>query len=102
MENEPSVESLDLDDHHFVSIEMVRQWPKYVVTWAVRRRAGDTDYPVQTGTLERMPPPAGEGVDDMLASMREEAIEQARQAAGSVEEEPAGEKRSFLDRLRGH
>jgi hypothetical protein len=101
MENLPSSETLDLDAEHFVLLETSRQWPKYVATWSVRRREGDSDYPVSSGSVERMPPSPESPVDDLLADLRSEALAAAEQAAGNAPGAAVEPNRSFLDRLLG-
>lgn len=99
-----STETLDLDQDHFLSLETSRQWPKYVVAWSVRRRSGDSDYPVRSGTIERMPPKSPAELEEMLEALRQEAIAEATEAA-AVSTQQSGKAEhsggSFLSRLFG-
>lgn len=81
---------------------MEREWPKYVATWSIRRQQGDTDYPVQTGRLERMPPADPSELDGILDELRAEALQEAKRAAGrdhTTESDKEG--KSLLGRLFG-
>lgn len=88
------VEELDLADNQFIALEQSREWPKYVVTWSIRRREGDADYPIASGCVERMPE---DDIEALLASMRAEAIQQAKAQVQSTV--PAKSSPSLLDRL---
>lgn len=90
---------VELDADSWISVEIDRQWPKYVATWSIRRRAGDSDYPARSGTLARLPPSDPAQLDDMLANLRQEAIEQATAAAADRSPEQPRKKPSFFDRL---
>ncbi|HZU12607.1 MAG TPA: hypothetical protein VFB58_07180 [Chloroflexota bacterium] len=77
MDEQPDVEALDLGDDLWIDLQQSREWPKYVVTWSVRRKQGDSDYPVASGRLERMP---GGDPEELLAAMREDALAEAKSA----------------------
>jgi hypothetical protein len=91
-------ETIDLDPERFVSLEFSREWPKYVVSWWVRQRAGDSDFPLATGSVDRLPPGSGEDLESTWAELRQAALEQAMTAASQTIVEPP-KRRSFLDRL---
>ncbi len=93
VEDEGRVEIEELDPERFISIEMSRRWPKYVATWSVRRRSGDTDFPMASGEVERMP---AEGVDPW-EDLRAQSLLAARVAAQQTE--PPPKKRSIVSRL---
>ena len=81
---------------------MEREWPKYVATWSIRRQAGETDYPIQTGRVERMPPADSAELDSMLEELRAEAMEEAKQAAvRDHKPDTSKEGGSLLGRLFG-
>jgi hypothetical protein len=92
---------VELDTNSWISVEIDRQWPKYVATWSIRRRSGDSDYPVLTGTVEQLPPRDATELDGMLARLRQEAIDQATAAVPTGGAEEARKKSRFLDRLLG-
>jgi hypothetical protein len=85
----------NLEGDRFIAVELSRRWPKYVATWSVRRRVGDSDFPLASGELERMP----EGEDPPWESLRQDALAEARAAAATVA--PAPQKQGFLSRLFG-
>lgn len=100
MDEDEAGDIVELDADRWVLVEIERQWPKYIATWSIRRRVGDSDYPQESGTIERMPPRNPADLDDMLASLRQEAIERA--AAETAHSEPETQKkRGFLERLLG-
>lgn len=103
MDEDRGDEVVELDANSWISVEIERQWPKYVATWSIRRRAGDSDFPLDSGTVERMPPSDPAELDDMLVSLRQEAIDQATAATAGLEHRQPGGRRKgrFLDRLLG-
>ena len=94
---------VELDAERFISLQFERRWPKYVVEWSVRRRAGESDFPLAKGNLERLPSKEGDQVDTVWEEMRVIALEQAREANARIAESTVGTKprRSLLDRLLG-
>lgn len=94
-------ELVELDADSWISVEIDRQWPKYVATWSIRRRAGDSDYPVLTGKVERLPPRDPAELDNMLAGLRREAMDQATAAAAGGEQDRRNKRSGFLNRLLG-
>lgn len=94
-------EVVELDADSWISVEIDRQWPKYVATWSIRRRVGDSDHPIRSGTVERMPPRDSAELDEMLASLRQEAMDQATAAVADPGQEEGRKKGRFLDRLLG-
>ena len=99
MDEAGGIETVELDDERFIALESTRNWPKYVIEWSVRRRSGDSDYPLAHGEVESMPPTEGETLEEMWARLREDALAQATAASGAEQtQEP---KRSFLGRLFG-
>lgn len=103
MEEITRSETVDIDDQRFILLEFGRRWPRYVLDWSVRQRAGESDFPLAGGTLDRLPPPSGEDIDALWEELRQEALGQANQAVGSVS--PAADqgsvRRSFWSRLFG-
>jgi hypothetical protein len=96
-------EMIDIDTERFISLEYSREWPKYVVSWWVRQRLGESDFPLAEGRVDRLPSSAGQSLDELWEQLRQAALDQAMTAATSST--PAqGEKqkgRSILDRLFG-
>jgi hypothetical protein len=80
---EERIETVELDANRWITLEFAREWPKYVVTWSIRRKVGDGDFPAGTGRVERMPPRGDETVESVLEALRGEAISDARAAAES-------------------
>ncbi len=95
MESVERVETEDLDGQQFVRLSFERRWPKYVVAWSVRRRSGDTDFPVAQGIVERMPPTALDDIDTLWTELRQEALLQAQAAVPAA----APKSKSFLGRM---
>jgi hypothetical protein len=93
-------ETIDLDTERFVSLEFSRQWPKYVVSWWVRQRVGESDFPLATGSVDRLPPGQGEDPESVWNELRQSALDQAMTAAPQATA-PEPKRRSFLDRLLG-
>ncbi len=92
---------VELDADSWISVEIDRQWPKYVATWSIRHREGESDYPIQSGTVERLPPSDPTELDGMLASLRQEAIAHATAAMPDRGKDEESKKGRFLDRLLG-
>lgn len=89
---------VELDADSWISVEIDRQWPKYVATWSIRRRIGDSDYPVRSGTVERIPPSDPTELDDMIEKLRQEAVDQATaEVASTGQEEGRKEGASWID-----
>lgn len=103
MDELESVETLELDEDSFITIEITRQWPRYVASWSVRRREGESDYPVKSGEIERMPPRDPSELPAVLARLRQDAVTQATEAvqAGAGDRTETKEERSLLGRLFG-
>jgi hypothetical protein len=92
-------EIIELASDRFIQLETYRQWPKLGVLWSVRRRAGESDFPLQQGSEEQIPA-SGQTSDEIWATLRESALAAARDAAGR--EAPSsgeGKRPSFLSRL---
>jgi hypothetical protein len=98
----PMDESIDVDSETFIVLSYDRTWPKYVVTWSVRRRAGESDFPVETGSVGDLPPRQGT-LEDLWDRLRQEALAQAQNAVGVTDTAPVGgtATRGFLSRLFG-
>ena len=93
-------ETIEIDAQRFITLEFSRQWPKYVVSWWVRQRVGESDFPVAEGAVDRLPSHPSTDREEVWAELRQTALDQAMQAAtsaGAGSEQSKG--RSFLDRL---
>ena len=55
MDDSPPDETVELSADRWIALEFSREWPRYVVTWSVRRRHGDSDFPVVGGRVVREP-----------------------------------------------
>jgi len=96
-------DTVEVDAQRVISLEMTRRWPKYVVSWAVRRQVGESDFPLARGEIDRLPPRESFDLEELWADMRREALDQAMAA---VEQAPAREERvsgfrSLINRLTG-
>jgi hypothetical protein len=102
METPERVETVEIDAGRFISLEFTRPWPRYVVAWMVRQTAGDSDFPLASGSVESMPQ-RGAQPDTLWDTLRDQAISQAMQAAAAAAPAggPKGERRSLLSRLLG-
>jgi hypothetical protein len=91
---------VELEGDRFISLQSSRRWPMYVVEWSVRRRVGDSDFPLISGKVEKMPPAEGTDLDEIWNDLREEALAQAHSAFEgiSTSAEPH-QKPSLLGRL---
>jgi len=100
MQDEPAraADTVDIDGHMYIALERGREWPKYVVSWAVRRRDAQQDYPVATGAVADLPSGA-QTPDELWESLRAQALEQAQNAAAA--QSVTARRRSFLSRLFG-
>lgn len=94
-------ETVEIDAGQWVTIEFSRRWPKYVAEWSVRQQVSqESDFPVASGVVERMPPKDGESLEDLRDAMRAEAVRQANEAL-AAQQPPKEEKRGLLGRLFG-
>lgn len=95
-----STHTYELDPDRWIVVEISRRWPKYVAAWSIRQRAGDSDFPLASGEVERMPPTAGAEMEAELETLREQARQQALAALPrDPEREPR--RKGFLSRLFG-
>lgn len=74
----PETEIIDLDERQFVSLEASRVWPKYRITWSIRRRTGDSDFPLASGMVESLP---RDDAEEMWRELRSQALDQAMNTA---------------------
>lgn len=103
MEPIERTEMVDIDAERFISLEFSREWPKYTVSWWVRRRVGESDFPLAEGKVDRLPPGPAESLDDMWDELRQRAVDEAQAAAESAAlgAPQQSRRRSLLDRLLG-
>lgn len=101
MENEyQTVHTYELDPDRWIQVEVTRHWPRYVAAWSVRQRSGDSDFPLASGEVERMPPEDPADLERELEALREEARSAALSAV------PAGpevreRRKGLLSRIFG-
>jgi hypothetical protein len=95
-----SVHTYELDPDRWIAVEIERRWPKYVALWSIRRRSGDSDYPVAFGELEEMPPKDPADLDLVLDRLRDEARRTAL-ASAAAQTAPEEQKRGFFSRVFG-
>lgn len=92
-------EIIELDGGRYIQLEKYRQWPKLGVLWSVRHRVGESDYPVQRGTEERIPT-TGQQPDEVWAALQEAALVAANSAAGAdLASAPQQKRPGLLARL---
>jgi|SRR5947209_2378423 len=103
MDSVERLETVEIDADHWIQLEFGRRWPKYVVDWSVRRRAGEGDFPLASGSAEGMPPRDQGGMDALWDELRATAVDQARAAwvEGVRAEGEPPKSRSLLGRLLG-
>lgn len=92
MDERPDAEVLDLGEGFTIDLRQSREWPHYVVEWSLRRRQGDSDYPVASGRVARMPEGDAEA---LLAGMREDALTAARSHLPPEQPHPSWLRRLF-------
>ena len=95
-----STHTYELDPERWITVEISRRWPKYVATWSIRQRAGESDFPLASGELERMPPGHPGDLEAELDELREQARQVAR-AALPQEQPTETHSRGFFSRLFG-
>lgn len=101
MDELPMDETIEIDGDRFIQLLYERVWPKYVVTWSVRRRVSqESDFPLASGTAEALPPREGP-LDAVWARLRDEAVGAATAAAGSDAPRESRGRRGFLRRIFG-
>jgi hypothetical protein len=94
-------ESVDIEGDRSIFLEFGRKWPKYVVAWSVRERAGDSDFPVEAGSIDLLPTSEREG-EEIWDELRQQALERAGQSVkASKWKEAKKPKRRLVDRLLG-
>jgi hypothetical protein len=95
-------DTVELEQDRFISLQSSRKWPKYVVDWSVRRRVGDSDFPLVGGTVEQMPPAEGMDLEAMWSDLRQRALAQAQAAIEGIPASTVSHKsKSLLGRLFG-
>jgi hypothetical protein len=101
--SEGTAETVELDAERFVLLVFSRDWPKYIVSWTLRQRAGEGDFPLGSGAVSSLPPRDGEDLDTLWERLRQEALDGANaQAAEAAMAAPvAPQRRSLLARLFG-
>lgn len=97
MDEAPPDQTIELDDDRFILIQFERAWPRYSAAWTVRRRSGDSDFPLTSGKVEVLPD--RESPENPWESVAAGARAAATAAAAAWEEERP--PRSFLERLLG-
>lgn len=101
MDEGPADETVELDADSWIALEYSRQWPKYVVSWSIRRRAGDSDFPLARGQVDVLPSSQGAMTEEMWAELRRQGLDQAMAHAQSAAATTGNRKQSFLGRLLG-
>jgi hypothetical protein len=92
-------EIIELDAGRYIQLEKYRQWPKLGVLWSVRQRVGESDYPLQRGSEERVSAGSSDP-DELWNTLRDAALAAARLAVETDLPASSGEKRpSLLSRL---
>src|SRR5690348_11929365 len=98
-EDEERAEIVEIDERRWVNLTFARVWPKYVVTWSLRQRAGDGDFPLGNGSVDSLPPRQGDDLDALGEQLRQKALDQAH---GQLQTAPtAVKRRSLIDRVLG-
>jgi hypothetical protein len=98
VEEIPADEMVEVDDRRFILLTFERVWPKYVVSWSVRQREGEGDFPVASGSAEELPSNDA-AADTMWSRVREQALSQANHAVGQAT--PVEQRKGFFARLFG-
>jgi hypothetical protein len=88
-------EVIELDSGRYIQLEKYRQWPKLGVLWSVRRRVGESDYPLQRGSEEDIAAGA-QDPDALWNNLRDSALAAARLAVETDVSTSAGTKRPSL------
>jgi hypothetical protein len=98
VDDTPTDEIVEVDDRRFIALTYKRVWPRYVVTWSVRQRAGEGDFPVTNGVAEELPIEGTAG-DVMWGRVRDQALAEAQHAAEGAA--PVAPRKGFFGRLLG-
>jgi hypothetical protein len=85
-----TLHTYELDPNRWIQVEVTRRWPKYVAVWSIRQRSGDSDFPLASGEIQRMPPHDPADLEHELEALREEARSTALSALPA---EPLGRER---------
>lgn len=95
-----SIHTYELDPERWIQVEVTRRWPKYVASWSIRQRSGDSDFPITSGEVERMPPRDGAELEEALDSLRDEARKHAMSAL-PPSKKPSEQRKGLFNRLFG-
>jgi hypothetical protein len=93
-------EIVEIDEERWILLVFDRRWPKYVVTWSIRQRSGDSDFPIARGEFEALPSKERSGADQIWSGLRQQALDAAMAAQATAAPEQA-KSRGFLSRLFG-
>ncbi len=93
----PPDEIVELEENRWILLVYSRRWPIYVIDWSIRQRVGDSDFPTQRGQVEA--PPSRENGEEIWASLRQSALDEAMVIAETASPEP--KSRSLVSRLFG-
>jgi hypothetical protein len=98
LDDSPPDETIELTEDRWIALAFSREWPRYVVEWSVRRRVGESDFPLLRGRVVREPESGGSG-HEIWCEARDQAVEEANGALDQqVSEQPDGSK-GLLSRL---
>lgn len=97
MEDAPPDEIVEVTTGQWVALAYSREWPRYVVRWSVRQRAGDADFPVAGGQVEARPSSATPS-EAIWSELRQQALD-AAPVASSGPSDDESERRSLLAKL---
>jgi hypothetical protein len=82
VEQDPWSETVEIDQEQWITLEFSRRWPKYVVSWQLRQRSGEGDFPKSSGEIGQMPA-GNEAADSIWDSLRERAVQAANESAAA-------------------
>jgi hypothetical protein len=99
LEDVPEDELVETEDGRLVRLAFSRPWPRYVVSWSIRRKVDESDFPVVSGEVE-----AGPGAGDTAETwnrLRERALQEASASGGNETEAKAVNGGSWFRKLFG-
>jgi hypothetical protein len=98
MDDVPADETIELSIDRWIVLAFAREWPRYVVNWSVRQRAGDSDFPLLSGQAS-LAPERDRSSEEMWSQARDLATDDANAALETRVADAPTRKRGLLSRI---